>query len=292
MINVGNGSTNLGDELIVNANSGIDLDNIDNAVNLGMGNDIVTINGPNSLIRGNRAIDSDDALDITINGGLLQGTTSNVVDSTGGLNTLVDTVNMFGGSIIGPSDGIATGNGDDIINILGGIIQSNEPIDAGQGNDQITIRNARLTGTNAVKASVGNDLIILGDGAEISGIVECGSGDDIVILENVSSFNIDLNLGFIEGGPDIDELIFRQTVPLSQCDLLTTQINNLLPSSGSFTINGVTYAWQNFETITPELECVEFTRPIPTLTEWGMIATAGLLGIIGLFAIRRRKAGA
>jgi IPTL-CTERM motif len=29
--------------------------------------------------------------------------------------------------------------------------------------------------------------------------------------------------------------------------------------------------------------------PIPTLSEWGLIAMAGVLGIVGLFAIRRRK---
>lgn len=29
-------------------------------------------------------------------------------------------------------------------------------------------------------------------------------------------------------------------------------------------------------------------RPIPTMSEWGLVAMAGILGIIGLFAIRRR----
>ena len=32
------------------------------------------------------------------------------------------------------------------------------------------------------------------------------------------------------------------------------------------------------------------TLTIPTLSEWGFIAMAGVLGIIGLLAIRRRKA--
>ncbi len=31
-------------------------------------------------------------------------------------------------------------------------------------------------------------------------------------------------------------------------------------------------------------------RPIPTLSEWGLVAMAGVLGIVGLLAIRRRKA--
>ncbi len=30
-------------------------------------------------------------------------------------------------------------------------------------------------------------------------------------------------------------------------------------------------------------------RPIPTLSEWGLIAMAGVLGLVGFFAIRRRK---
>ena len=30
-------------------------------------------------------------------------------------------------------------------------------------------------------------------------------------------------------------------------------------------------------------------RPIPTLSEWGLIATAGILGLAGIYAVRRRK---
>ena len=245
------------------------------------------------MVRGARAIDSDGALNITINGGLLEGTTSNVVDSTGGA-AFVDIVNMFGGSVIGPSDGFATGSGGNIINILGGLVESGEPIDSGSGGDQITIRNARLAGTNlvntfAIAAGGGNDLIILGDGAEIFGRVRCGSGDDTVILENVASFDTSIPLGFIDGASDVDELIFRQTVRLSECDFLTSQINNLNPSEDSFTINDVTYVWKNFEIITADLDCRKKIAPVPTLSEWGLIAMAGVLGIIGFIAIRRRK---
>ncbi|HSC34737.1 MAG TPA: IPTL-CTERM sorting domain-containing protein [Thermodesulfobacteriota bacterium] len=39
--------------------------------------------------------------------------------------------------------------------------------------------------------------------------------------------------------------------------------------------------------------CGLLSRDIPTLSEWGMIATAGILGMIGLYAAaRRRKAAA
>ena len=33
-------------------------------------------------------------------------------------------------------------------------------------------------------------------------------------------------------------------------------------------------------------------RPIPTLSEWGLIAMAGVLGIVGFLALRRRKLAA
>ena len=37
---------------------------------------------------------------------------------------------------------------------------------------------------------------------------------------------------------------------------------------------------------------IQSSRPIPTLSEWGLISVAGILGIIALLAIRRRKATA
>ena len=35
--------------------------------------------------------------------------------------------------------------------------------------------------------------------------------------------------------------------------------------------------------------CFDVPRPIPTLSEWGLIAMAGILGIVGFMVIRRRK---
>lgn len=36
----------------------------------------------------------------------------------------------------------------------------------------------------------------------------------------------------------------------------------------------------------------KFVRPIPTISQWGLIAAAGVLGLAGLYAIRRRRAEA
>ncbi len=38
--------------------------------------------------------------------------------------------------------------------------------------------------------------------------------------------------------------------------------------------------------------CSAATRDIPTLSEWGLIAMAGVLGIVGFMIIRRKKAAA
>jgi IPTL-CTERM motif len=38
-----------------------------------------------------------------------------------------------------------------------------------------------------------------------------------------------------------------------------------------------------------ELTPIDGVTPIPTLSEWGLIAMAGVLGIIGFMVIRRRK---
>jgi len=35
--------------------------------------------------------------------------------------------------------------------------------------------------------------------------------------------------------------------------------------------------------------CFDVPRPIPTLSEWGLITMAGVLGIVGFMVIRRRK---
>ncbi|TFG74792.1 MAG: IPTL-CTERM sorting domain-containing protein [Thermodesulfobacteriales bacterium] len=36
-------------------------------------------------------------------------------------------------------------------------------------------------------------------------------------------------------------------------------------------------------------EPIQIPSPIPTLSEWGLIAMAGVLGIIGFMVMRRRK---
>lgn len=57
------------------------------------------------------------------------------------------------------------------------------------------------------------------------------------------------------------------------------------------TCNGVGEAWYEQEACSNVSLCLQSVQaPIPTLTEWGLVALGGALVLIGLYAIRRRKA--
>jgi len=70
------------------------------------------------------------------------------------------------------------------------------------------------------------------------------------------------------------------------CDLeaYTTELNNVAGISVS---PGPPYI------CSPSIDCTPpppiITTPIPTLSEWGLLAIAGILGIVGFMVIRRRK---
>jgi hypothetical protein len=64
-------------------------------------------------------------------------------------------------------------------------------------------------------------------------------------------------------------------------------------TSGTIGIDTVTASVEDGTTsLSNPVEVRWLGRPIPTLSEWGLIAMAGLAGIIGLIALRRKKAAA
>ncbi len=126
--------------------------------------------------------------------------------------------------------------------------------------------------------------------------------------------NIDVVIGFsVRGGPGVEignascnilvsglsnctnqeireRPITSEEVLACQCELLayTTALNEV---AGISVFNGPPYECGNVNLRT----CQGLPAPIPTLNEWGMITTAGVLGllaVIGLFVIRRRKVSA
>ena len=83
---------------------------------------------------------------------------------------------------------VATGNGDDVINVKG---DQNTLIDSGDGNDTITTGNGNNTviaglGNNNVTTGSGDDTIIL-SGSDHADVVDTGAGFDVVQLDGSSS---------------------------------------------------------------------------------------------------------
>jgi len=78
-------------------------------------------------------------------------------------------------------------------------------------------------------------------------------------------------------------------VPEGSVAFISSQIAGLDPAGDSITINGLFYQWEDCEELVNELVGVRNARPIPTLSEWGLIAMAGVLGIVGFMVMRRRK---
>lgn len=112
---------------------------------------------------------------------------------------------------------VATGNGDDIINVKG---DQNTLIDSGDGNDTITTGNGNNTviaglGNNNVTTGSGNDTIIL-SGTNHADVVDTGAGYDVVQLDGSSS-----DYTVTAGNSFNVNLTGNQTAAISNAEFLT-----------------------------------------------------------------------
>ncbi|MEM7009751.1 MAG: IPTL-CTERM sorting domain-containing protein, partial [Thermodesulfobacteriota bacterium] len=134
----------------------------------------------------------------------------------------------------------------------------------------ITVVQSILQGFNApaILLNDGDDIVRLGTGADIRGLISCkGEFSDT-------------------GG--FDTLIFNMAVPSDQLEQISLELADKDPAGDSIIINGLTYEWIRCDQIVNNI-VGGFTTNVPTLSQWGLIATAGLLGIIGFIVIRRRQ---
>jgi len=83
-----------------------------------------------------------------------------------------------------------------------------------------------------------------------------------------------------------DFILTPEEVIACQCELqaYVTALNDV---DGITVSGGPPYACGDVDCPSPII-----TTPIPTLSEWGLIAMAGILGIVGYLVIRRRKVNA
>lgn len=244
-----------------------------NAIALGDGNNEITITNADIFAEINK-----DAINVGDGNNLINVTGSNLTGNDGidgglGGGLGVKTINIINSSISAKNDSIFSGNGNDILFIKGSTLFSSteEAIAAGRGDDEVTVINSILTSTGGVSRALeggpDNDTITLGTGAELNGFIDCGDGS-------------------------ADTLIFAMDVPEEAVAFISSQIASKDPAGDSIVINDLFYEWEECELLVSEIVGVSTPRPIPTLSEWGLIAMAGILGLVGFVAIRRRKAAA
>ena len=98
-------------------------------------------------------------------------------------------------------------------------------------------------------------------------------------------------------GPETSITVNQQTVDVHSSTLAYLVTEVLIPPICEIDLiddnfNGTSLSNQDVQACRASLiaRCGLLNNPIPTLSEWGMIAMAGVLGIVGLYiAARRRK---
>ena len=123
-----------------------------------------------------------------------------------------------------------------------------------------------------------------------------GPNDDIVIHLSVPVRQIGIELGDVLG--DMNAEFFNGADSLGSIGLpiLENDRTNIVQSNIGFNrvvIESPT-APDAVDFVMPSVRVplCNFARPIPTLSEWGLIAMAGILGLLGFIALSRRKARA
>lgn len=222
--------------------------------------DTVIGNGLNCISTG----DGND--NINLNGATLD-CDDNAINPGEGINTvnITDSTIMSKQAVL---DAVVTGT--ITMNIQGSSLLCSNPGCNGLSNSgivfNITIVESIIdVGGLAIQASNQDDIIRLGTGADLRGGISCGAS-----------------------ATDSDTLIFAMDVPQNQLAILSAQIAALDPAGDSITINGLFYEWTTCDGIILN-ELVGVASSVPTLSQWGLIAMAGILGIVGFMVIRRRK---
>jgi len=264
-------------DLIIDVLPGAGIDTTasgDNGIDTGDGNNRVTVNQAEITALDRDSMDLGDGDDIVeVNDSTLR-CEDNCIHTQGG-NDRIDVRRSIVASF--DNNGIEAQGGDNIVHVIDSDIiggpdtGNNFGIKFGSGDDMLTVTNSLVFGDR----TGGQDVAIVFD-----------AGDDTLRLETGARIE-----GLIECGPDFDTIIFAMAVPTGAIDSITSAILSKDPAGDSITINKLFYEWVDCEELIPELTG-GFISPVPTLSEWGLIAMAGILGIVGFLVMRRRKATA
>ncbi len=126
------------------------------------------------------------------------------------------------------------------------------------------------------------DTVELEDGTTGNDIVELlcpdgqlGEGNEFVLLPDFVSISGE--------GVSYETEIFPDAQDFGRCEIFTLTDNRarkLVPEDALICRNSLIQ------------RCRLNTTPIPTLSEWGLVATAGVLGVVGLYLVARRRKAA
>ena len=249
------------DTLIANGGNGLD------AIRTGNGNDTITLTDADIKAQED-GIDPGNGNDIiNITGSTVFGRSDTICIGANGIKTISVINSELTGGLVS-ADVINGSNDADIINIEGSLLSagaSAQSLDLDNGNDEVTITDSKLTGALNIVIQLGSDddTLTLNNGAEIIGNIRCGPGND--------------------------SIIFAMQVPTNDLEDITAEIESKNPALGSIIINDLLYEWQDCEDLVADLE-PGLVSPVPTLSQWGLVAMAAILGIIGFIVMRKRQA--
>ena len=271
--------------LIINMLSGSAIDtrlasggNGEEGIATGDGNITITLN--NAMLYGQlQAIETeigDDVVNITDS--IVSHIEANTIELGQGSNTL----NITRSVVTNPDGRVLsmTGAGVDNVSIIDSQIMSldtqGRALNTGSSSDNVLVENSIMQGgsafdpiPNVVDVGPGDDTVTLSTGADIRGVTPQGTGP-----------------GLIDCGSDFDTLVFAMAVPQDQIVAIAAEIASKNPAADDITIDGLTYVWEDCEELVSQLIVNE---PIPTLSQWGLIAMVAILGLVGFMVIRRRQ---
>lgn len=274
-------TTAQGDEIHIPLGGGINVPLVTVAMNTSLGDDLVTVEGEVVSANSTALVTVAGNDTVIVESGLLSGGGVGGAIDTGSDN---DTVIVNGGTLETTGSGpvISTSSGLDEVIINDGAVGGE--IRSGSENDIVTINGGFVDGF--ISTSSGSDTVTI-NGGEFGSIsrVILGSDDDTL------TFNTDAELGsFTQCDDGFDTIVFAMTVPENQVTGFTAKILQSNPDDGSILINGIEYSWIDCERLVPDLNAgPNLVSNVPTLSEWGLIAMAGVLGLISLMVIKRRQ---
>ncbi|MBI6925127.1 DUF4214 domain-containing protein [Pseudomonas putida] len=230
-------SANLSDSTIAAINSLLNLDTVENVGIAGITGNTVQLptSGQADIVHGVVEGEKGDQVVVDLAAAEAAGISAYVLQSDANLvvnlqgQSNVADVQLFAALEAAPADEaavaadtgiqlvVATGNGDDVINVKG---DQNTLIDAGDGNDTIVTGNGNNTviagnGNNNVTTGSGNDTVIL-SGSNHADIVDTGAGYDVVQLDGSRS-----DYTFDVGSNNSVNLTGNQTALISNAEFLT-----------------------------------------------------------------------